>query len=292
MLLMQELELDVVSQSYAQVTKLSRRAALSIEKDYEKFFAEMENIIGSIEVPAALTRYLPDGEWDLLTKAWMETKEKYNGEGSGAEHFLGITGADIHGGRGWLSRRKSSPGMSRNKYASKAPAGSPTLQPFSNYILSLARGKSSERFFGPVTIRYDFQEIDPSVRITTKMGPLSPEDAEIHKNEIRKILVRNVKTGKWAKAPSELRVTASIEAFRALEMVKRTEFDIVDYFIKQVDHKNEKQWVKLNGRTGWAGKEGGRGRGHRPIRALVQPLIQYYINDALPEDMQNAYRSS
>lgn len=84
--------------------------------------------------------------------------------------------------------------------------------------------------------------------------------------------------------PKDMKMRATITAFGNLKGVKFNEKSIVDYIIKRIDPVNEKQWVKIN-------SEVGIGRSKRPIRAVITPILRYYMDKRFSEILRAAIKS-
>jgi hypothetical protein len=283
---MQEVELEILETSYKRVKELSIKVANKVEVAYDDFFADMYNsVIEDIEdyAPTILRRYLPHGSWDDITKRWHKTKVRHGviAENSGDyNHFYrGISHKAL--ARKALSRSSKDGGVSRAGDSKRRPTKPVQVGPFAKYIQSLQSEGNVERFFGPVMLGYSFVSPQMGEKITAKMGPknLTMNNFE-DINKIRHIYITNAKGQHTTSLPSRLQVTATIQAFPVLESVKKDEWYLVDYILKRIDPANEKQWVKINGRMG------GRTRGARPIRPIIAPLVQYFINQKLARAME------
>lgn len=277
----QEVELEMLSTTKDVVKSISLNVAQEMQKEYDYFFDELLTVIkGKLEyIPDYLQRYLPEGDWDFITSKWSKAKTKRIGMPFGNNwYYNGISNA-LTTSKG-LSIRKNDGGVSRDDgRRSRSPKAKKTPS-FESYISTLQDAGTTAKFFGPITLQYEFQSPAIGHKITPVMGARMVNGSMVD-NVITRINRRTHK-GTWGKVEGDLNVTAKVEAFGVLKDLKKLEWFIVDYIIKKIDPANEKQWVKINGTSGGKGK----GKGSRPIRPLILPMIQFYINDELPKAMR------
>ncbi len=275
----QEVELEFIDMAKTQVIKESQEIAQEIQVKYDAFFEYMvTRLIGRNDAPGWFAKYLPQGEWTDITAKWSNTKHRINqslDESNYNSYYKGISNRST-AGKG-LTVQKNGQGAKRVGIT-RRKSGKVKVPPFASYISSLQGAGTTEKFFGPVTLQYEIQSPNVGVQVTAKMGHKTLTGSAAN-NSIKNIYAKNVNAkGKPFTALSkDLMVTARVEAFGSLRAIEQTEWAIVDYIIKRINTTNEKQWVKINGRRG------GHGRGNRPIRALILPMVQWYFNQLLPD---------
>lgn len=276
----QEIELEFIDVCKKAVIKESQDIAQEIQLKYDTFFEYMlTRLIGRNDAPGWFAQYLPGGEWEDITKKWSNTKHRINqslDESNYNSHYRGISSSNTMVNR--LSVRRNDGGAKRAGNPTRRKPGKVKTTPFATYISTLQTSGTTERFFGPVSLQYEIQAPQVGHVVTAKMGHKTLTDP-ISNNTIRNIYAKNVNAYRkpLTALPKDMQITARVEAFGRLKEVQRVEWMLVDYIIKQIDPQNEKQWVKINGRTG------GHGRGHRPIRALILPMIRWYFDKLLPD---------
>ncbi len=275
----QEVELEFVNMAKAEVIKESQEIAQEVQVKYDAFFEYMvTRLIGRNDAPSWFAKYLPQGDWSDIGAKWSNTKHRINqslDETNYNSYYRGISSSST-AGKG-LTVRKNGEGASRIG-VTRRKSGKVKVPSFASYISSLQASGTTEKFFGPVTLQYEIQSPTVGVQVTAKMGHKTLTGSAAN-NSIKNIYAKNT-TAKYKPFTSlskDLMVTARVEAFGNLRAIQQTEWAIVDYIIKRIDPSHEKQWVKINGRTG------GHGRGNRPIRALVLPMVQWYFNQLLPD---------
>jgi hypothetical protein len=279
--MMQELELEVLETCYSKVIKTSKEIAEFIDDDYDMFFHDMHSLLGTDDVPDMIKRFVSRGEWIDISERWNKVKVKHGViTPEQNRYYLGITGSRTLS-LNRLGRKKSGrAGAEREVYATKKKPGKAKVPAFGSYLKTLQAPGTVQKFFGPVTLNYGFESPTGYTSIGAKMGP-NAKHPNVLPNQIRHIWTRNrVKNTISSSIPSELRITANIEAFGRLKEVKKFEWFMVDFILKRIDPSHEKQWVKING------QRGGKGKGRRPIRAIVLPLVQYYMNKKLPDSIR------
>lgn len=284
----QALELELVEMSAKNTIELAKVIAEEVRIDYDDFFGVLlAKVLRKLDdAPRFLEKYIPDGEWHDVSLKWHNRKVNTIGMPVGSNwYYNGISKAMTMGNR--LSR-KTARGMkgqeaTRLDGRTRRQSGKVRVPAFTDYIATLQQSGTTAKFFGPVTLQYDFQAPKVGHVITAKMGQIEANGTDT-RNLIKKIYVKDMlaKRQPFAKFPENLRVTARVEAFGALAGVQQTEWFIVDYILKRIDPANEKQWVKINGR-------GKGGRGGRPIRPIILPMVQYYIQNSLPAAIRAAY---
>lgn len=268
----QAIELELLGQTYKQVQETSREIAKEVQLEYDYFFHYMvAMVIGAPDAPDQLARYLPDGEWADISLKWNNTKNRVWGNtgnvGLYNQFYRGISNA------GTMANSR----MGRGKKGSSGKKTS--VKPFGDYIKSLQTAGTVEKFFGPVSLQYEFESPQIGHVITAKMGGKTIDNSD--RNDITRIFTRNTLGSKkgFVATPDKFKITATVSAFDKLKGIGDTEFALVDFIIRQIDPGNRKQWVKINGRYG-------HGRSHRPIRAVIQPMIHWYFEKLLPAAMK------
>lgn len=239
------------------VKEISEEIKDDIREEYDYFFGTMvREIIGAFYTPAILTAY---ATWDPLSDKWAHYKRT-------EMHYVGLSNGQT---RSRSLGRTSTSGASRDATKS-APRGRVKVGSFVSYIEALNAAGTTERFFGPVAISYDFISYDPHIRFYPKN-----KEGVLVKTDVRK-------KGKYFKYDgSAVSMGAYITAFGNLKGVQFDEWHIVDYIIKKIDPEHEKQWVKINSRFGI-------GRTRRPIRAIITPLVKYYMDTKFPRIVERA----
>lgn len=275
----QEIELEFVDICKTKVIQESQEIANEVQVKYDAFFEYMlTRLIGRNDAPGWFAKYLPDGEWRDITAKWSTTKHRINqalDESNYNSFYRGISNSTTAGKN--LSVRKNDGGASRPG-VTRRKSGKTKVPPFSQYISSLQAAGTTDKFFGPVTLQYEIQSPNVGVQVTAKMGHKTLTGNAAN-NSIKNIYAKNTLAYRkpLTALPKDMSITARVEAFGNLRAIQQTEWAIVDYIIKRIDPSHEKQWVKINGRRG------GHGRGNRPIRALVLPMVQWYFNQLLPD---------
>lgn len=278
----QEVELELLTTTKDVVKRISLDVSRGIEIQYDDFFSDLLELIESRMdwVPKILRKYTPNGEWDDISTRWSGVKQKRLGMGAGNNwYYKGISSSNTTS-KALSIRKKGDGGVERVDGRQKRSSKRVKTSPFAKYIATLQNSTTTEKFFGPITLQYDFQAPSIGHKITPVMGSKTV-NGETFNNIITKIN-RRTHRGTFGKIEGDLSVTAKIEAFSFLNRIQQNEWFIVDYILKRIDPANEKQWVKINGRRG-PGKSGTkRGSEGRPIRPILVPMIQFYIQEALP----------
>lgn len=263
----------LVGFSSKKIREMTKELRDELLHEYDTFFALMvEDVIGALGTPSILSPYT---SWKPLGEKWVFEKRKFGGYSSGNEHYLGLSNAATK--RKQLGRTRKGGkeiGMSRLRAYSSSKSKMVSVGPFRDYIQSLNTAGTTARFFGPVSITYSFVSPDPNFSVTVN------QDSGV----VERTQVRSAKRGTFVAFPKELRMTATITAFGKLKGVTFNEKNVVDFIIKRIDPANEKQWVKIN-------SEYGIGRSRRPIRAVVTPLLRYFIERRFPEIVRRAIKS-
>lgn len=286
--LSQMAEYYFVEESNTQVRNITKEIALEINDEYDHFFEYiLKYVIGhTVGSPAFFSNYL-NPPWEPLSDRWNKTKAKSQPERFNAEtdrFYDGLSnGATLSPNLSIRRNQKGfDEGINRGNGRKQRARGKIKVPSFGSYIQSLTGQGNTERFFGAVTIQYEFKEPRVGHVITAKMG-VKKENGEDFRNQVLRLYTKARGTSGSAKNSSQMRMIGNVEAFGVLAKVQATEFYIIDYILKVVDPSHEKQWVKINSRKGWFG------RGNRPIRGVITPLIKRYINKSLPEIM-NGYK--
>ena len=276
----QEIELEFVDVAKSKVIEQSQEMAEEIQIEYDYFFYYMLALFGLDDAPGYIAGYLPNGEWDDISLKWSKTKKRINNSSRENAFYMGISSMSTTAIG--LKVQKNGEGAKRAG-VTRRKSGRIKVPPFASYIKSLQQVGTTEKFFGPVTLQYEVQSPSVGVQVTAKMGHKTLTGS-VANNSIKNIYAKKVnEKGKpFTTLSRDMKITARIEAFGALKAIEQTEWAIVDYIIKKIDPSNEKQWVKINGR------KGGYGRGNRPIRALVLPMVRWYFNKLLPKALSRS----
>lgn len=252
----------LVSFSSKKVREMSEEIKEELETEYNYFFQMiLDEVIGAITTPGVLSPYV---KWKPLSNQWV----KYKGTN---EHYVGLSNSQT---MGRALRRRGSRGMSRLRANGPMPAGAFKVGSFQSYIQSLNKAGTTARFFGPISVSYDF--VTPSANF--KVTPL------VENGIVKQTLVRSAQRGQFVAFPKTLKMQATITAFGKLKGVQFDEWHIVDYILKRIDPANEKQWVKINSQYGF-------GRSRRPIRAVITPILKYYLERRFPEIVRAAIKA-
>lgn len=264
----------IVRFSAAEVRQMSEEIRRDLLAQYDKFFQDiMWDVIGATKTPYVISQ--GGASWEPLKEKWSFQKRKLGQHSTGQEHYQGLSGASTMLNPLGRSRKGGKDiGMSRTRAASVKPKGKVKVGAFEDYIRKLAHPGTTARFFGDIVASYNVVSPDPRFRIEMKQSD----------GTITNVKARNTYSGKFAPIPSELRFTAKIEAFGKLNGLAFDEKNIVDYIIKRADPANEKQWVKIN-------SEVGIGRSRRPIRAIITPMLRYYIQRRFPSVVRDAIQA-
>lgn len=219
------------------------------------FFDDLLKIILSIgtddesgQIPQQLKPYSlgSQGSWKGLSERWKTYKDHYKTqEVSG--FYSGISG---HTAKAWKATKRK-PGTGRSQLGS----------PFIDYIRGLSN--STEQLLGELRIEYKFIVKDRDFITHNVYNTL----------EIERVL--STKTGHEVQFPSKFRLEVKVLGFQKLLGTKLDsgrieEWQIVDR-LATISGRPE-QWRKINSRTAW-------GRGGRPIRALMAPMISRWFNE-------------
>lgn len=263
----------LVDFSSKKIREMTKELKEELQHEYDTFFTLMvEDVIGSLQTPGILAPYT---SWKPLGEKWVFEKKKFGGYNNGNEHYLGLSNSATRRKQLGRSRKGGKDiGMSRLRAYSSSKNKMVTVGPFRDYIQSLNTAGTTERFFGPIAITYDFISPDPNFRVTVNQ----------QSGVVNRTQVHSAKRGVFVAFPKEMKMTANITAFGKLKGVAFNEKNVVDFIIKRIDPANEKQWVKIN-------SEYGIGRSRRPIRAVVTPLLRYFIERRFPEIVRRAVKS-
>lgn len=265
---MQEIDLFMQDQATSTVENLSREAGEEVDAMYDEFFYEIMEMIGGNEVPIEIAGYTG---WEDLSGLWTKEKIRFGrATDENQAFYIGITRELAAGGR--IVR-----GKKRRKKAVK-------VKPFKEYISSLQKAGTVDRFFGPVTLKYEFQSERHEETVKVRTGKVSTKNPSPHRNQITSVTSWNIYMNKRMKNMRDYRVIGQVNAFEKLLHIDKTEHAIVDFILRKIDPGNKKQWQKINGTSNGRGVD-------RPIRALILPMVQYYINDKLTAAMRRVMRS-
>lgn len=300
-LFQQEVFIELADTNVQNVQRISREVAREVDEQYDQFFEDIVDIVLSrlgdlSEAVIKIGKFVPGGEWKDISTPWDRTKHTRIGMPRGDNwHYMGISGATTQA-KGLKIRRKYGPGqidrgIPRNDGRTARSPNKKKVRPFAEYLQTLQAAGTTDKFFGPVTLNYQFHSPIPGQKVTATMAAQTTNSL-LPRNAIAKIVTRN--KGRFDKMAGELDVSVSVEGFGALKHVQKLEWFIVDYIIKRIDRANEKQWVKINGEVapGNSRKDSkGRNLQHgRKVKPLILPMIQFYINDALPRAMRKGIK--
>jgi hypothetical protein len=258
----------LVGFSSKKIREMTAELKEELQTEYDTFFLLIvEDVVGALNTPSRFIPYY----WQPLSDRWQIAKLKEGNADISQRHYIGLSNSST--ARRPLGRAKHN-GMSRLRTATGSKSKFVKVGPFGDYMRSLTSQGTTARFFGPVTLSYDFVSPDPrfSVTVSEKDGAL------------QRVQVRSAERGTFVAFPKELKMTATVTAFGNLKGVAFNEKSVVDYIIKRVDPSNEKQWVKIN-------SEYGMGRSKRPIRAVITPLLRYFIERRFPDIVRRAIKS-
>lgn len=246
------------------IRETTKEIAEELQIEYDYFFQMIvDDVIGELQTPGILAPYTT---WKPLSKHWIKAKAT-------SQHYIGLSNRLTVGrALGRKSRNGRSIGISRLRSNGVKPQGFVKVGPFESYIRSLTGKGTTERFFGPLKIDYDFQTGDPNITVYTQRDGAIVKRTQFRANR------------GFVATPSSLKFKATISAFSALKGVTFNEKAIVDYIIKRIDPVNEKQWVKINSSYGI-------GRSRRPIREIMTPTLRYYMQKRFPEIVQAAIKA-
>lgn len=236
-----------------------------LNTEYNYFFQLiLDDVIGALSTPGLLAPYT---SWKPLSAKWI--KQKATGK-----HYVGLSNSLSRGKA--LGRRNAnkSIGISRLRANGRKPQGLVKVGAFEDYIKTLTAQGTTARFFGPVAIKYDFVSPDPRFSVT-----MSQANDIVARTQVRSSL-----RGTFVAFPKDLKMKATISAFGNLKGVTFNERNIVDYILKRIDPANEKQWVKINSTSGI-------GRSKRPVRAIITPVLRYYMDKRFSEIVRAAIKS-
>lgn len=266
------LSAKIVGFSSKKIREMTKEIEEELNTEYNYFFQMiLDEVIGRVGTPGLLA---PFTTWKPLTEKWAFHKQKFGGYATGKEHYRGLSNSSTRGKA--LGRRSTgrSIGMSRLRANGRKPSGLLKTGSFENYIRTLTAAGNTAKFFGPVVISYDFFSPDPNISVK-----INQSDGVVTRTQIR-----SASRGTFIAFPKEMRMTATITAFGNLKGVRFNEKNVVDYIIKRIDPGNEKQWVKINSEVGF-------GRSKRPIRAVITPILKYYMDKRMSEIIRAAIKS-
>jgi hypothetical protein len=256
----------LVGFSSKKIREMSVEIKEELDTEYSYFFQFItDEVIGALSTPNLLGGY---SAWKPLSAKWVKQKAT-------SQHYVGLSNS-LSRGKALGRTRKGGKeiGMSRIRANGNKPKGLVKVGAFADYIATLHGRGNTERFFGPVAIKYDF--LAPDARIQVSIN----QDNGI----VNRVRTTSVKRGQFVTFPKDMKMVANITAFGKLKGITFNEKKIVDFIIKRIDPANEKQWVKIN-------SEIGIGRSKRPIRAIVTPILRYYMDKRLSEIVQRAIKS-
>lgn len=279
-------EQRVVALAKERLEEQTAQLKENIEIQYELFFDKiLDEIVGTESpeggggiraTPSLIKNYMgKEGHWKPLSPAWAALKDEL---GSRSDFYIGLTNVKGGSSRNSLGRGQArasgSKGTMKGKWATRLgndrkKPGKVSVPSFESYMNDLAgQGVTAmNRIFGPVGIEYTFSKDNQIVDIesfTTRTSRAAATQGQQ--------VFANIKG---------TRITATVRAFTRLKGVQDfSEAYVVDYILKRLDPGHEKQWVKVNSNYGF-------GRGKRPVRAFVAPLISWYMNDAFAKIMRD-----
>lgn len=237
-----------------------------MDHQYQRFFKIIAEEFFDVDsdydgIPPRIAGFGSSGSWKALSNSWQELKLKMSGSVDDIENFYsGITQYGPAPERNRLGAARQ--GKKRLKNGFKRPLQS-KVEPFERYMNKLARDPDAVgRIFGHLAIKYYFGAAGAT------MTPVMSD------RELKQIISKGAK-GRFVTMPSRFQMGTEITAFQGVQGVTFDEWHVVDYILKQRDPQNEKQWVKINSRYGF-------GRSHRPTRAMITPLIAWYMQVGLP----------
>lgn len=264
---LKEMELKLterlVSFTSDKVKELSEEIKEELTTEYNYFFQMIvDEVIGKTATPGLISKYTT---WKPLSKKWISDKGT-------KKHYVGLSDSKTLSralGRRVKEGRKK--GLSRLRANGTKPSGRNKTGSFETYIQSLNTAGTTERFFGPVAISYDFVSPNPNISVVKEQT----------NGLVKQVAHWSKSRNKFVAFPKNLNMKATITAFGKLKGVKFDEWSVVDYIIKRVDPSNEKQWVKIN-------SEYGIGMSNRPIRAVITPILRYYMDKRFSEIVKDA----
>lgn len=256
----------LVGFSSKKIREMSVEIKEELGTEYNYFFQFiLDEVVGSLNTPGLLSPYT---SWKPLTPKWVKAKAT-------SAHYVGLSNSLSRGKALGRSRKGGRDiGMSRLRANGNKPKGLVKVGAFEDYIRTLTSVGTTERFFGPIAIKYDF--VSPSANFSVSVN----QDSGV----VSRTQVRSVERGTFVAFPKDLKMTAKITAFGKLKGIAFNEKGIIDYIIKRIDPVNEKQWVKIN-------SEVGIGRSKRPIRAVITPILRYYMDKRFSEIVRAAIKS-
>lgn len=251
---------SLVGFTSAKVRETSEEIKQELDTEYNYFFQMIvDEVIGAVSTPGIFRSYV---DWDPLSKKWIKQK-------STSMFYVGLSNSRT---LGRTLNRKGTAGATRLGDNANTPRGYVKVGSFQSYIQSLNQAGTTARFFGPVSVSYDFVSPSGNFKITSKQ-----ESSIVKRTDARD-------KGRFVAFPKTVHMEARITAFSKLKGVPFNEWSIVDYIIKRIDPSHEKQWVKIN-------SEYGIGRSRRPIRAVVTPILKYYYERRFPEIVREAVKA-
>lgn len=254
-----------------KVRLMSTEIQEELTTEYNYFFGMIvDSVIGATTTPGVLTQYTA---WKSLSKKWVKQKGTNR-------HYIGLSVASTSGKA--LGRRGTNGngiGLSRLRANGTKPKGLQKVGALAAYMRSLNVAGSTARFFGPITSSYDFVPADPKIRVV-----INQADGVVKRVTVLSTVANDKGLKSFMAFPKTMKMTVNIAAFGKLKGVSFNEKSVVDYIIKRIDPANEKQWVKIN-------SEYGIGRSKRPIRAVITPILKYYMAQRFPEIVKAAIKS-
>lgn len=244
-----------------------------MERIYYRFFhiisQELMDIDGDEDTtPPRLVGHMgANPQWQRLTDDWQERKLKADAYDL---YYNGLT--DMLGSPVKAKLGAARQGAKRDKKFSRS--AKTMVEPFDRFMKKLGRDPNAvDRILGRVSVTYSFGAPNVTMR-RVQNG-----------NQLRQIMTQGAK-GRFTQMPRAFVMDAEISAFDKLKGVDFDEWHVVDFILKRLDPANEHQWVKINSRYGFGkGKKGKRGP--RPIRAIISPMINWFIQKGIPDTMKD-----
>lgn len=238
-----------------KVKEISTEIKEELELEYDTFFDVIEkDIIRALSTPGIIRQFT---SWQPLSPKWVKQKAT-------SEHYVGLSNSRTKGNALGRSHRYGAGRLSED-----VPRGHLKVGSFQSYIQSLNRVGTTARFFGPVSVSYNFIAPNPNLKVYPKQ-----DNGIVMRTDVRN-------KGSFFKFTGPMEMSATITAFGNLKGVAFDEWHIVDYIIKRIDPANEKQWVKINSSEGIGGSQ-------RPLRAVVTPILKYFMTQRFPKIVKDA----
>lgn len=263
----------VVDAGIDSIKKISEEVGQLVTDMYEDFFGQlyMEVGGGTEKMPSRFmgTAMGEAGAWKPLSEKWGDDKRIF-GNQDPVLFYKGLTDA-LNASKGRLTKS----GKPR-KTPKKRPRKLRSKKPFDQFLKELRSSSRSnvKKLFGDIEIKY----------YISATGRKTPINIEQRGNIIETIsrITSHGERGRIMNNFNNVSLRSDTTLFPLLKVAREfSEWYVVDQMSKR-DKGNKGQWVKINSTNGY-------GRGNRPIRPIITPLISWYATTLLPSILRKYY---